>query len=94
MPNRSGATFREKPIGLVGVNCAVCHTGTYRVSPRSPETIVVGMPSNRYRIEEYIDFLRRAGHDKRFNADTLLKAINHRFPGRLSWGSARSGVSP
>ncbi len=81
-----GTTYREKPIGLVGVNCAVCHTGTYRVSSSAPENIVLGMPSNRYRIEEYIDFLRRVGSDKRFNSGTLLKAINHRFPGRLSWG--------
>ena len=27
-----GTTYRDKPIGLVGLNCAVCHTGTYRES--------------------------------------------------------------
>ncbi|MEP6910439.1 MAG: cytochrome c [Actinomycetota bacterium] len=90
-------TYRERPIGLVGLNCAACHTGTYRAAPNAPENIVLGMPSNRFRIEEYIDFLRRVGADKRFNADTLLEAIDDRFPGRLSWGERlfwRYGVIP
>ena len=37
------------------------------------------------RIGDYINFLRKVGRDKRFNADTLLAAINQRFPGRLSF---------
>src|SRR5437867_466487 len=80
-----GTTYRDKPIGLVGLNCASCHTGSYRASPTGPRHIVLGMPANRFRIEEYIDFLRRVVRDKRFNADTLLRAIDHRFPGRLSF---------
>ena len=80
-----GTTFREKPIGLVGLNCAVCHTGTYRKTPTAPEQIVVGMPANRFRIEDYIQFFREASRDKRFDADTLLAAIARRFPGRLSF---------
>jgi len=80
-----GRTYRDKPIGLVGLNCASCHTGSYRASPTGPRHIVLGMPANRFRIEEYIDFLRRVVRDKRFNADTLLRAIDHRFPGRLSF---------
>jgi hypothetical protein len=80
-----GTTYRDKPIGLVGLNCAVCHVGTYRDKPGSPEHVVLGMPSNRMRIGDYIDFLRKVGRDKRFNADTLLAAIDRRFPGRLSF---------
>ena len=80
-----GTTYRKKPIGLVGLNCALCHVGTYRDSASSPRQIVLGMPSNRMRLWEYIQFLRKAGRDKRFNADTILAAIDHRFPGRFSF---------
>jgi hypothetical protein len=80
-----GTTYRDKPIGLVGLNCAVCHVGTYRDKPGAPQHVVLGMPSNRMRIWDYIEFLRKVGRDKRFNADTMLPAIERRFPGRLSW---------
>jgi hypothetical protein len=92
-----GTTYRDKPIGLVGLNCAVCHVGTYREQPGSPRHVVLGMPANRMRIWDYIDFLRKVGRDKRFNADTLLDAIGRRFPGRLSFPERvlyRYGVIP
>ena len=80
-----GTTYREKPIGLVGLNCALCHVGTYRDTPSSPRQMVLGMPSNNLRLWDYIQFLRRVRRDERFNADTLLAAIERRFPGRLSF---------
>lgn len=80
-----GTTYREKPIGLVSLNCAVCHTGTYRASPTSPRQVVLGMPANRLQIQEYINFGRKVSRDERFNADTLLDAIDERFPGRLNF---------
>ena len=58
------------------------HTGTLRAQPRQ---IVLGMPSNRMRLWDYIQFLRKVRRDERFNADTLLAAIERRFPGRLSF---------
>jgi hypothetical protein len=80
-----GTTYREKPIGLLGLNCALCHVGTYRASPTSPRQKVLGMPSNNMRLWDYIQFLRKVRRDERFNADTLLAAIDRRFPGRLSF---------
>ncbi len=80
-----GTTYREKPIGLLGLTCGLCHVGTYRESASSPRQIVLGMPANRMRLWDYIQFLRRVGRDERFNADTLLAAIERRFPGRLSF---------
>ena len=79
-----GTTYRDKPIGLVGLNCAVCHTGTYRESPGGQRRTVLGMPANRFRMWDYIQFLRKVGRDDRFNADTVLDAVEKRFPGRLS----------
>ena len=79
-----GMSYREKPVGLVGVNCALCHTGTYRERPGGPREVVYGMPANRFRLGDYITFLRRVSRDDRFDADTLLPAIERRFPGRLN----------
>ena len=76
-----GTTYRKKPIGLLGLNCALCHVGTYRDSPTAPRQKVLGMPSNNLRLWDYIQFLRKVRRDERFEADTLLAAIERRFPG-------------
>jgi hypothetical protein len=80
-----GTTYRDKPIGLVGLNCAFCHVGTYRETVAAPREVVLGMPANRLRVWDYIQFLRKVGSDERFDADTLLAAVDRRFPGRLSF---------
>lgn len=70
-----GTSHRETPLGMVGLNCGVCHTSTVRDSPESQPRIVLGMPANQFNLRGYLQFLRASGHDKRFNADTLLKAM-------------------
>src|ERR1700732_4109830 len=40
-----GFSQRTVFINRVGLNCAVCHTGTYRESESSQPTIVLGMPA-------------------------------------------------
>jgi mono/diheme cytochrome c family protein len=74
-----GMTFRKKPIGLVGVNCALCHTSTVQASASSPRRLVLGMPAAGFKLGEYINFLRAVGRDERFDADTLMPAIEKRF---------------
>jgi mono/diheme cytochrome c family protein len=80
-----GTSYRKKPIGLVGLNCAACHTSTMRASAGAPRQIVLGMPADGLRLQDYANFLRGAGRDPRFNADTLMAAIERRFP-HISWG--------
>ncbi|MDQ3851155.1 MAG: cytochrome c [Actinomycetota bacterium] len=75
-----GTSYREKPIGFVGLNCAVCHTSTLRDSPTGAEKIVLGAPPVRFDLQGYLNFLRATGHDKRFNADTLIPAIKKADP--------------
>ena len=74
-----GVSFRKKPIGLVGINCALCHTATMRPSVDAPRRIVLGAPAAQFRLDEYITFLRKVGRDKRFDADTLMPAIEKRY---------------
>jgi hypothetical protein len=60
---------RDLPIGvsrrtvrgvdLVWLNCAVCHTGTYRSRPGEPVRIAPGMPSNNLDLGRFIKFILR-----------------------------------
>ena len=79
-----GTSYRERPIGLVGLNCATCHVGTVKDSPQGPARIVLGMPAHQFDIEAYFWFLFACGRDPRFNADTLLPAIKAANP-QFSW---------
>ena len=77
--------FSERTIFIkrVGLNCAVCHTGTYRETPESVSTIVLGMPANKLDLQGYIDFLTDCAHDPRFSPSYMLPAIE-RIGGRLN----------
>jgi len=70
-----GTSFREAEIGMVGLNCAVCHVGSLRASNDAPRQIILGMPANQFNLQAYLNFLRATGKDERFDADTLIPAI-------------------
>ncbi|MEA2187833.1 MAG: hypothetical protein QOK16_2844 [Solirubrobacteraceae bacterium] len=70
-----GTSFRTTQIGMVGLNCSVCHVGTLRASKNAPRRIILGMPANQFNLQAYLNFLRATGKDKRFNADTLIPAM-------------------
>src|SRR5215471_5369525 len=65
----------EMPIGFskvtvgfprVGINCAVCHTASYRARPGDPQTIVPAGPSHQTGEQEYLRFLFASASDPRF----------------------------
>ena len=81
---------RPRPIGITsegglgdlsGLNCATCHVGTYRESPSAPRQIVLGMPAHQMDLQAYARFLSAAASDPRFNAATLIEAIEQVNPG-------------
>ena len=84
---------RELPIGFskknvfgsarVAINCAFCHTATYRTAPNAPRVIVPGGASHQAAPQAYSRFLEAAAADPRFNASDMLEAIGRM--GRLSW---------
>src|SRR5688500_950022 len=43
-----GTSLRRKPIALVGLNCAACHTATVRDSPEARPRIVLGTSANQF----------------------------------------------
>ena len=79
------------PIGLsrvtvgfprVGINCAFCHTASYRLRPDDPPVIVPAGPSHQTAPQRYFRFLFDVGADPRFNAGTLLGEVAKNY--RLS----------
>ncbi|MGC1276221.1 MAG: hypothetical protein WBC44_21160 [Planctomycetaceae bacterium] len=83
---------REMPVGFtkekigfdrVGINCALCHTATYRETAVSDTVVVPGGPATSFDPQGYLRFLSLSARDSRFNADTLLAAIEYEI--KLSW---------
>src|SRR5688572_6937161 len=79
-----GTSYRETETALVGLNCAVCHTGTLRESPSAPRQIVLGMPAHQFDLQSYQRFFFRCAKDPRFTADNILKAIRQVNP-KFGW---------
>jgi len=79
-----GTSYRETEIGLVGLNCAVCHTGTLRESAGAPRQIVLGMPAHQFDLQAYERFFFACAQDHRFTADNILAAIRQVNP-KFGW---------
>jgi mono/diheme cytochrome c family protein len=79
-----GTSYRELQTGLVGLNCAVCHTGTLRESASAPRRIVLGMPAHQFDLQSYQRFFFACANDRRFTADNILQAIRRINP-RFGW---------
>src|SRR5579864_8761651 len=69
--------FSKVTIGFerVGINCAICHTGSYRLRPDDPPTIVPAAPSHQMAPQLYVRFLFACASDPRFNADVIMAEI-------------------
>src|SRR5437762_504508 len=74
----------EMPVGLskvtigferVGINCAICHTGSYRLHPGDPPTIVATAPAHQMAPQLYVRFLIACASDPRFTADNIMAEI-------------------
>ena len=72
------------PIGLskvtvgfprVGINCAMCHTASFRARPDDVPTIYPAAASHQTGEQEYLRFLIACASDPRFTADTILAEI-------------------
>jgi len=70
-----GVSVRRGAIPLVGLNCAVCHTGTVRESGEKAPLIIPAMPSHQLNLGEYFNFLFACAGDERFTAENLVKAM-------------------
>jgi hypothetical protein len=64
---------RRRRLGIdqVGLNCAVCHTGTVRDSPSSPPRVVLGMPAHQLDLQAFIEFVLDCTLDNRLTAENV-----------------------
>jgi hypothetical protein len=83
-------------IDQVGLNCAVCHTGTVRERPESPRRIIAGMPAHQLELQNFFRFLLDCTTDERFTADNVLGRIerSHEALGWLDRVAYRYAVVP
>jgi hypothetical protein len=74
----------EVPVGFarrrfgyesVEANCSLCHTARFRATRDSQPVVVPGGPAHTLDLQGFQRFLTRAAADPRFNAGTLLSAI-------------------
>jgi hypothetical protein len=71
-----GFSQRRVFIDRIGLNCAVCHTGTLRDTPDSDKhEVITAMPANVLNLQGYIKFLSAVGLDDRFTANRMLPEI-------------------
>ena len=70
-----GATKSADWVPRVGLNCATCHSGAYRDAPGAAPRVVLGMPAHQMDLQGYARFLSACARDPRFNADTLVAAM-------------------
>lgn len=84
--DKDGRPVSDTPIGfarrrgpghveLISVNCASCHTSTYRGSATGPRQTLLAMPAHRLDLLSYFGFLIKCGQDPRFTADNLMARI-------------------
>jgi mono/diheme cytochrome c family protein len=68
---------RRRRMGLdhVGLNCAVCHTGTVRDTPSSPPRVVPGMPAHQLDLQSFVGFVMDCTLDNRLTAETIARYL-------------------
>ncbi|SEM95121.1 Cytochrome C oxidase, cbb3-type, subunit III [Stigmatella aurantiaca] len=75
--------FTKQTVGFprVGLNCAACHTSSYRKSESDGRpTLVTGGAGQSFDAQGYLRFLFACADDPRFTADILLPQIERVYP--------------
>jgi mono/diheme cytochrome c family protein len=62
-------------IDRVWLNCSVCHVGTVRDAPGAEPQLLLGAPANNLRLFDFIQFMRAAAVDNRWQPDYVLAKI-------------------
>ncbi len=73
--------FSKQTIGIerVGINCAFCHTATYRIQASDKPVIVPAAASNTTSPQDYLRFLFACAADPRFNSSTIMAEIARNY---------------
>ncbi|MGE0260109.1 MAG: hypothetical protein AB7H71_06345 [Alphaproteobacteria bacterium] len=83
-----GFSIKRMGYERVSMNCALCHTATYRLDPEAPPQFAVGGPAHTLNLQGLLRFLIAASHDARFTAARLMPEIALHFPlDSLDWAT-------
>jgi mono/diheme cytochrome c family protein len=71
--------FSKKTIGFarIGINCALCHSGSYRTDAGQYTTAVPAAPATTVDVLAYERFLFACASDPKFKSDVLMPAIDY-----------------
>ena len=75
-----GLSIKQLGYERVTLNCALCHTTSYRLNRNEPPCFAVGGPAHTLNLQGLLRFLFAASHDRRFSASRLLPEIAVHFP--------------
>jgi processive rubber oxygenase RoxA-like protein/cbb3-type cytochrome c oxidase subunit III len=77
--------FSKQTIGVdrVAINCAICHSATYRKNPLEKPVIVAGGPGSTQNPQAYLHFLIDCARDPRFTSSIIMAEIAKNY--RLSF---------
>lgn len=67
---------RQLGLDRVFMNCAVCHTSTYRESEESEPQLVLGMPANRFELMAFEKTFFECMSSQQFNRSNLIPLID------------------
>lgn len=76
----AGLSIKRLGFDRVTMNCALCHTASYRLSAEDEPHFAVGGPAHTLNLQGLLRFLIAASHDERFTSARLLPEINVHFP--------------
>lgn len=76
----AGLSIKRLGYDRVTMNCALCHTESYRLSADDEPHFAVGGPAHTLNLQALLRFLIAAAHDARFTPARLLPEINVHFP--------------
>ena len=87
---------QRRRIGIdhVGLNCAVCHTGTVRDAPDAEPRIVLGMPAHQLDLQRFVEFVLECSLDNRVTAEAVRGRLaqNHVSIGLFERALLRFGL--
>jgi len=74
-PAPIGFSIKTEGFPRVAINCAACHTASYRETAEAERAIIPTGPSSTFDSLAYLRFLIACGDDPRFEYSTLMKAM-------------------
>jgi hypothetical protein len=89
--DRPVGTSKRRTLGLdrIGLNCATCHVGTYRVTAASKPVVVEGMPAGRIDLGRFARAVIACSLDENFNPWQVRQAAERANGKRYSFVDRR-----